>query len=33
VADLDPLGIYAADLDTSDVPELRITKYNLGKIS
>lgn len=31
VASLDPLGIYAADLDASDVPELRITKYNLGE--
>jgi len=30
VADLDPLGIYAADLDTSEVPELLPHTYALG---
>jgi len=30
VADLDPLGIYAADLDTSEVPELLLHTYALG---
>lgn len=31
VADLDPLGIYAADLDSSEVPELLPHTYALGK--
>ena len=31
VADLDPLGIFAADLDTSEVPELLPHTYALGK--
>jgi len=30
VADLDPLGIFAADLDTSEVPELLPHTYALG---
>jgi len=30
VADLDPLGLYAADLDTSEVPELLPHTYALG---
>ncbi|ESO00011.1 hypothetical protein HELRODRAFT_192693 [Helobdella robusta] len=31
VAELDPLGISEADLDPSDVPELRVTNYRLGE--
>jgi len=30
VADLDPLGIFAADLDSSEVPELLPHTYALG---
>jgi len=31
VAELDPLGIFAADLDASEVPELLPHTYALGK--
>jgi len=31
IGDLDPLGIFAADLDTSEVPELLPHTYALGK--
>ena len=32
MAELDPLGISEADLDPSDVPELRVTNYRLGEM-
>ena len=31
IADLDPLGIGAADLDSSNVPELTTANYGLGR--
>ena len=31
VADLDPLGMFAADLDPSEVPELLLRTHSLGK--